>query len=84
MDRQLQIHFQAITCPKEATCFGFFRKPSLGTGLQISAKSSILCRKYYKKTDLSLTDIHMVLFSILAETELNVKIFSYAADNVSN
>jgi hypothetical protein len=26
MDRQLQIHFQAITCPKLATCFDFFQK----------------------------------------------------------
>jgi len=26
MDCQLQILFQAIICPKEATCFGFFQK----------------------------------------------------------
>lgn len=26
MDRQLQLHFQAISCPKGVTCFGFFQK----------------------------------------------------------
>jgi hypothetical protein len=34
---------RAICCPKRATCFGFFIKPSLGTGidLQLQRKISI-------------------------------------------